>query len=146
MPELDFMVIADFVRQDGGVLQMVGAGFNTIFAPVVPSTRLVGIGLRLTLTAAETRHEHPIELIFQNPDGVRLAQINAKIPAQPGPPQQRPGMPLGAIMAFNVMLPLPAHGDYSIELLVHGNHVKTIPIIVTSPPASELPGLPPGNA
>jgi hypothetical protein len=139
MPELDFMVIADFVRQDGGVLQMVGAGFDTIFAPAVPSTRLVGIGLRLTLTAAETRHEHAIELIFQNPDGARLAQINAKIPPQAAPLAARGGRPIGALMAFNVMLPMPAYGDYSFELLVHGNHAKTIPVTVAAQPGATIP-------
>jgi len=34
MPELDFMVVADYVRTDAGVLHMVGAGFDTVHLPV----------------------------------------------------------------------------------------------------------------
>lgn len=147
MPELDFMCVADYVRAESGVLHMIAAGFDTIYSPAVPSARQIGIGMRVLLTAAETRHEHSIELIFQDPDGQRLAQLNAMIPAQPIPPTGRPGRPFGAVIAFNILLPLPAYGDFSFELLVHGSHVKSIPIIISPPlaePGGPMPGLP-GN-
>jgi len=38
VPELDYMVLADYVRQDGGVIHIMGAGVDTVTAPVVPST------------------------------------------------------------------------------------------------------------
>ena len=47
MPELDFMVVADYVRTDAGVLNMVGAGFDTAHLPVVPGILTAGIGLRI---------------------------------------------------------------------------------------------------
>lgn len=148
MPELDFMCIADYVRAENGVLHMIAAGFDRLYASTVPSSRHVGFGLRLLLTAAETRHEHPVELIFQDSDGRRLAQLNAMIRSQPVPANARPGRPFGAVIAFNIQLPLPAYGDYSVELLVHGNNIKSIPIIVESP-AGQIRGTTPelpGNA
>jgi len=148
MPELDFMCVADYVRAENGVLHMIAAGFDTIYAQAVPSVRQIGLGMRLLLTAAETGHEHPVELIFQNPDGRRLAQINALIPAQPIPPAVRPGRAMGAVLAFNIQLPLPSYGDFSFELLIHGNRAKSIPIIVSPPmvqPGGFQVGLP-GNA
>lgn len=148
MPELDFMVVADYVRSEGGVLHMIAAGIDTIYANAVPSARLVGLGLRLLITPAETRHEHPVELIFQDPDGQRIAQLNAVIPAQPSPPAVKAGRPFGAVIAFNIQLPLPAYGDFSFELLIHGSHVKSIPIIIApavQPVSGTALGLP-GNA
>jgi hypothetical protein len=149
MPELDFMLVADYVRAESGVLHMIAAGFDTLYTPAVPSTRQIGIGLRLLLSVAETRHEHPIELLFQDPDGRRLAQLNAMIPAQPIPPNAQPGRPFGVVIPFNIQLPLPAYGDFSFELLIHGNHVKSIPIIIVPPPEATLGGTMlglPGNA
>jgi len=36
MPELDFMVTADYVRVEGGVLHMIAAGWDTAWVPTVP--------------------------------------------------------------------------------------------------------------
>lgn len=33
MPELDYMLLADYVRQDGGVVHVMGAGVDTVTAP-----------------------------------------------------------------------------------------------------------------
>ena len=32
MPELDYMVLADYVRQDGGSIHIMGAGVDTVAA------------------------------------------------------------------------------------------------------------------
>lgn len=39
MPELDYMVLADYVRQDGGVVHIMGAGVDTVFASAVPTVQ-----------------------------------------------------------------------------------------------------------
>ena len=44
MPELDFMVVADYVRTDAGVLHMVGAGFDAVRLPAVPGILIAGVG------------------------------------------------------------------------------------------------------
>lgn len=148
MPELDFMVVADYVRAEGGVLHMIAAGFDTMYAPAVPVMRPVGVGLRLTLSLNELQHDHDVELIFQNADGGRIAQVTARIDAQTSLPPVPAGRPLGVVMALNLMLPLPDYGDYSLELLVDHGQKKAIPIIVTRPPGAPGPlGIagPPGH-
>ena len=37
MPELDYMVLADYVRQDNGVIHIMGAGMDTIATSAVPT-------------------------------------------------------------------------------------------------------------
>jgi uncharacterized protein (UPF0212 family) len=144
MLELDFMVIADYVRQDGGVLQMVGAGFDTIFVPAVPSARQVGIGLRLLIDVVEAQQPHHVELIYQDADGRRLTEVRGTVgPVSEDQPLPPPGRAFGIPIAFNLMLPMPAYGDYSLELAVDGEPMKSITLTIA--PQAALPG-PSGHA
>jgi hypothetical protein len=141
MPELDFMITADFVRAEGGVLHMIAAGFEAILTASVPTVRHVGIGIRLRLTAAEARHPHEIELIFQDSDGTRLTQVTGTIgPVPQDQPLPPPGRPIGVVVPFNLQVPLPRYGDYSIELLIDHASLKSIPLVVARPPGQPRPG------
>jgi hypothetical protein len=143
MPELDFMITADFVRAEGGVLHMIAAGFEAILTASVPAVRQVGIGIRLRLTAAEARHPHDIELIFQDSDGTRLTQVTGTIgPVPQGQPLPPPGRLIGVVVPFNMPVPLPKYGDYSFELLVDHSSLKSISLVVAKP-AVIHPGPPP---
>jgi hypothetical protein len=140
MPELDFMVVADYVRQDGGVLQMVGAGFDAMYVPAVPTARQIGIGLRLLVDVAEAQQPHQVELIYQDADGRRLAEVTGTVgPASADQPMPPPGRSFGVPMAFNLLLPVPDYGDYSLDLAVDGEPVKSITLTVVQAP--EIPGL-----
>jgi len=125
LPEVDFMIVCDYVRADQGVLHMIAAGVDRVFASEVPTGRNVGIGIRLLLTRNECGRPHQLELIFQDEDGVRLTEFTgqfvAGIPSQParGTTGQRRH-------AAEYWSPLPRYGGYSIELLIDGNH-KTEP-------------------
>jgi hypothetical protein len=144
MPELDFMVTADYVRAEGGVLHMIAAGFDTMFVPAVPAARPAGIGLRLMLDVAEARQPHEIHLIYQGADGQRLTEVSGTVgPIGEDQPLPPPGRPFGIAMAFNLLLPVPAYGDYSLELLVDGEPKKSISLTIADP--RSLPGAP-GNA
>jgi len=110
------------------------------------SARQVGIGLRLLVDVAEAREAHRITLLYQNADGQILLRMNGTFgpvgPEQPLPP---PGHPYGVSMAFNVPLPMPAYGDYSLELFLddHAEAAKSITLTVAEVTA---PHQPPGNA
>lgn len=127
MPELDFMVVADYVRAEGGILHMIAAGIDALFVPVVPMARPIGVGLRLLLDVAEAQHPHRVELIYQDADGQRLDVVAGSVgPVQPNQPLPPPGRPYGIALALNLMLPVPKYGDYSLELLVDGEPKKSI--------------------
>jgi hypothetical protein len=44
MPELDYMVLAEYVRQDNGVIHIMGAGVDTVATPAVPTVVNVDMG------------------------------------------------------------------------------------------------------
>jgi hypothetical protein len=133
MPELDFMIISDYVRAESGVLHMIAAGFDTITTRTMPATRSVGIGLSLKLLRSETTEHHTLRLIFHDTGGARIAEIGADLPARSEVRNVPPGRKVGIVAALNMSLPLPAYGDYSLELLVDGNSKKEIPIHVVPP-------------
>lgn len=142
MPELDFMVVADYVRTDAGVLHIVGAGFDTAHLPAVPGILPAGIGLRILLDVAEARDPHPFTLIFQNADGARLAEVVGVVgPVAANAPQPPPGRPYSVVLALNTRLPVPDYGDYSLDLILDDQSAKTITLTVAAS-QSAAPGTP----
>jgi hypothetical protein len=141
MPELDFMVTADYVRAEGGMLHMIAAGVDTLLVPAVPAARPLGVGLRLLLDVAEARQQHHVQLIYQDADGHRLAEVSGTIgPAAPDQPLPPPGRPFGIPVAFNLMLPIPNYGDYSLELIVDGDSAKSITLTAVQLETPAAPG------
>jgi hypothetical protein len=116
MPELDYMVLADYVRQDGPLTHIMGAGVDTVFAPAVPAIQPFGIAVRLSFsTTEEPGEQHRLTVTFIGPDSPVLdASATFATPARP------PGVPehwrTGLGVALQIAVPLPQYGDYSCEL------------------------------
>jgi hypothetical protein len=143
MAELDFMVVADYVRTDAGVLQMIGAGFDTVQVPAVPGLLTAGLGLRILLDVAEAADPHPFALIFRTADGARLAEVTGVIgPVAGDSPQPSPGRPYSVVLALNTRLPIPAYGNYSLDLILDDRSMKTITLtaVASSTTAPGEPG------
>jgi hypothetical protein len=116
MPELDYMVLADYVRQDGGVIHIMGAGVDTVFAPVVPTVQPLGVALRISFgTTEEPGEQHHLTVAFIGPDSRVLdasATFTTPPRAQDFPEHWRTGLGI----ALRIAVPLPQYGDYSCEL------------------------------
>ncbi len=116
MPELDYMVLADYVRHDGGFVHIMGAGVDTVTAPAVPTVQPFGVALRISFgTTEQPGEEHRLTVSFIGPDK-RVLDANATFIT----PSRAPGVPehwktvLG--IALQIAVPLPEYGDYSCEL------------------------------
>lgn len=127
MPELDFMVVSDYVRAENGLLHMIAGGIDTFTARSVPASRSIGIGLGLTLAPRELAVQHALRIVFYDAADVRIAEVGADLPVRAGVPAADA---VRVVTALNMSLPLPAYGDYSLELLVNGDRTKEIPIHV----------------
>jgi len=135
MPEVDFMVVCDYVRVDGGVMHMIAGGIDTIYARQVPSAQNLGVALRLLLTRNECDRDHQMELIFQDEDGAAFARVEGQFQVS-YPERVPPGWRAYALLSLNIGVPLPHYGVYSLELLVDGQAKKSVPLRVT--PVAEL--------
>ena len=129
MAEVDFVIVADYVRMDDGVLHIVGGGIDRISAATVPTAQNLGLGLRLLFTRNECERPHELEIVFQDEDGAHL--VEARLTLVPKIP---PGFPAGFLVPFtvnaNLGVALPRYGHYSFEILLDGQSKKSIPILV----------------
>lgn len=135
MPELDYMVVADYVRADGGVIHIMSAGIDTVQPPVVPTVHPVGVALRITFGSdEEVDSDNSVRITFQSADGEQLLVARAGLKT----PSRSDGLPehwrTGLGFALQMPIPLPRYGDYSFELDINdGQITKSIDFRVIQP-------------
>lgn len=127
MPELDYALLCDYVRVELGVAHVIAAGIDTFHHPQMPAGQNFGLVVRTTFTRNECGRQHNFEFIFQGADGERIAYVQGSV--APEWPEGHPaGWPVGALLGLNMGVPIPAFGHYSLEILINGNSVKSIPV------------------
>jgi hypothetical protein len=131
MPELDFAVVCDYVRAEHGIAHVIAGGIDTITVQELPAGQNMGLWARVLLAKSECDRPHRFEVVFQDADGERLAELSGPI-ERDWPEGHPPGMKIGVGVAFNFGLALPAAGIYSIEILINDSLEKSIPIIVNA--------------
>ena len=122
MPELEYVVLAEYVRQDAGMTHIMSAGMDTIAIPPdrLPAAIPVGLAARITFDASDqVGAEHEIGLIFHGPGGAELLRMGQTF--QTPPPQE--GVPAhwrtAATLVVRLLLPIPAYGnDYRLEVVL----------------------------
>lgn len=122
MPELDYVVLADYVRQDAGMTHIMGAGIDTFTVPEnhLPAVVPVGVVARITFDRRdEIGAEHEVSLIFHGPEDAELLRITRHLPA----PAPAPGVPehwrTAVSLTSKLALLLPAYGDdYRLEVVI----------------------------
>jgi hypothetical protein len=118
MPELDYMVLADYVRQDSGVVHIMGAGVDTVYAPAVPTVQPFGVALRISFgTTEEPGEEHHLTVSFLGPDSPVL-NASATFATPPRPPNVPEHWRTALGVAVQIAVPLPQYGDYSCQLTI----------------------------
>jgi hypothetical protein len=137
--QLDYMVLADYVRQEPtGVVHIMSAGIDTIVTPVIPNVQQLGIALRFSFDSFdEVGSAHRIRIVFQTADGRQILNGNATINV----PQQPPGVPehwrTRAGVAVQLPVPLPQYGDYSLELDIDDGAITSSTDFRVIPPAPQ---------
>lgn len=138
MPELDYAFMCDYARAEGGIAHAIAAGIDTIHVPATPIGANFGLLMRVAFTRNECDRPHRVEVIIQGVDGERLAQLSGVLT-----PTWREGLPVGwrtgAMMAFNLGVPIPEFGEYSISIMLGDTEAKHIDfrVLETAPPNEE---------
>ena len=125
MPELDFALLCEHARAEGGMAHVIGAGIDTIHVPEAPIGVNLSMLLRVTYTRNECGRPHRIEVIYQDADGARIGQISGT-----NTPDWIEGLPaswrVGSMIAFNIGMPIPHFGEYSAEVILNDTSAKTL--------------------
>jgi hypothetical protein len=138
MPELDYALLCDYVRAEGGVAHVIAAGIDTIHRPEVPSVANLGLLARIVIADDEINEPHQVEVRLRDQEGEQVAQLNLiAVPYSiEGIPE---GWPSGALLAINFGVPLPSHGAYTLTILLDGTPAKTINLRVIPPEDTDRP-------
>lgn len=133
MAELDFAIIADHARVEGGVVHIMAGAIDTIYAPQVPVGHNLSLAMRILFTQNECGRPHRFDVIIQDADGERLAAVNGTTT-----PEWPDGHPVhwsvGSLAALNMGILFPRYGFYEAIIMVNDEQRKSLPLRVESVP------------
>lgn len=120
MPELEYLVLAEYVRQDAGMTHIMGAGIDTFTLPEdrLPVAIPVGVVARITFSSRdEVGAEHDLSLVFQGPGG-DLLTAGQRFPVPPPAPGVPEHWRTATTLIARLALPIPSHGDYRLQVML----------------------------
>jgi hypothetical protein len=140
MPDLDYAILCDYVREEKDrITHIIAAGIDTLYVSEVPTAVNFGFALRVLFTRSECGRPHRLDLIVQDSDE-RLATVDLRVepnwPGEDHPPHWRVGAPA----ALNMGLVVPQFGEYAIDVLLNDNQLKTINFRVVQSPGMQQYG------
>jgi hypothetical protein len=138
MPELDYALLCDYARAEGGVAHVIAAGIDTIHRSEVPSVANLGLLARIIFADDETDETHQVEVQLRDQDGEQIAQVN--LTAVPRRMEGLPeAWPTAALLAMNFGVPLPSFGPYTLTVLLDDTPKKTLNLRVVPPEDTDGP-------
>ncbi|WP_156721340.1 DUF6941 family protein [Streptomyces apocyni] len=116
MARLQYFLLAEYARVDaGGLLTVVGAGFDRVAVDALPGQLSLGCAARVLLDEGES--EAQLSVAVRPPQGRGLAIASTVRP----PVDAKPHLGhVGVIFAATFGLPVVAEGLYTFEVTVNG--------------------------
>jgi len=127
--KLDWAMLANHAEVQNGLAYINGGAIDTVNALEAPVAFVGSLVFRLTLHPTELDRPHQIEIQILAEDGQQIAELKgqSQVPASSETALPK-GWDAGALLSFGLTgLRLPRFGFYSIEILIDGNHAKSIP-------------------
>lgn len=122
MPQMEYLVLAEYIRQDAGMTHIMAAGIDTFTIPEgrLPVSVPVGVLARMTFDSRDqVGAEHEVSLIFHGPDNAELLRLTQSLRTPPPAPGVPEHWRTAANLIFRLLLPLPSYGnDYRLEVVM----------------------------
>jgi hypothetical protein len=144
MPRLEYLVLADYVRQDADTTtHIMGAGIDTFTIPEgrLPVTVPVGVVALISFDSRDqVGTEHEVSLVFHGPDDTDLLRLTQRFQT----PAPAPGTPdhwrTKANLIFRgLLLPLPSYADdYRLEVVMDDDPTRSQSIDVRVVPPGPM--------
>jgi uncharacterized protein DUF6941 len=135
--ELEYALLADAAQVADGKTYILGGGVTILWRGQYPAPLGVVLVAQLTYHRSEADTSHAIRIQVIDADG------NPVLPEATGDLQvggPAAGIPNNVPLGVPVLIPFPLlpvlqrPGAYSVEILLDGRHVKSLPFAVAHPP------------
>ena len=138
---VDCALICDYVTVREGLLHVLGGGVSRIWRTAYPGPLGAGLALRIVVHPSEFDADHKIAVLLNDDDGHKLAEIGSDFHITP---EMRRGIEPGEEFAVNMplnlpMIAIPRVGDYVFDILIDGQHQRSVPFKAKAGPAPSLP-------
>ncbi|MBV9279281.1 MAG: hypothetical protein JOZ41_04300 [Chloroflexi bacterium] len=135
-PEVEFLILADYVEAMHGKVYMMGGGWENIAVHdfEAPVTLQAAVGVQVPWNA--TNRPHTISVEIQTEDGETLATVDGNILAG-RPPTMEHGASQRTIFAMKIPVLFPAPGTYVVASQINETPAKrvTFRALAAHPPA-----------
>lgn len=127
-------LICDFASVREGLLFIVGGGITRVWRREFPAPLSVAVALLLEAHPTEAIRPHEVEVIVQSEDGDPVGQLKGGFQINRA---------TGAVAGEAALIPfvvdfrgatVPKRGGYSVEILLDGTHMRSLPFLVAEPP------------
>lgn len=137
-------LLCDAASARENLLFILGGGITRIWRPQIPAALNVDLGMLFTMHPLEARERHRLAVVVQSADGRRIAELAAEFGMNEQMIEQLE-LRAGESLSFPLAIPLRGvgvteYGSYSIEILVDGGHVESLPFAVAPPPGAVADG------
>jgi hypothetical protein len=126
--QVEYAFLADAAQTSAdNKLYVLGGGIDEIGAPRFPATHpYMSLVVKLQLHPTECGRPHKLEIELWEQDGQR---IGGRIEAEFSAERQKKGRSSYVQMVLNIVgIQFPHSGDYAFQLVVGGEHRKTVPL------------------
>ncbi len=138
---VDCALICDFVTVREGLLHILGGGVGRIYRQTFPAPFAAGLALRVVVHSTEFGAEHKLRVLLNDSDGGTVAEVSSAFNlGQEVRASLEPGEEFAINMPLNLpLIAIPKAGDYVFDILIDGQHQRSVPFKAR---AGAVPGLP----
>jgi Family of unknown function (DUF6941) len=137
VPELDYALLADSAQVSEGKTFILGGGVSILWRDQYPALMGFVLVLQLSHHRSEANTSHDLRIQVVDADGnPLLPEIQGQLDLGEAPENIPRNVPLMAPLVLNFP-PLPViqrPGEYAIEILLDGRHLKSLPFAAAHPP------------
>lgn len=130
--EVEFAFLADAAEATPNQkLYVLGGGIEKIYAPSFPATHpSISLVVKLRLHPIECDRVHHLEIELWGPNAQRLGPtVSGDVMAQRD--ADDPARPRSVPLVLNILsLHIPEPGEYIFQIVLNGQHMKSVPLIV----------------
>jgi hypothetical protein len=142
VPELDYALLADSAQVADGKTYVLGGGVSILWRQEYPAPLGFVLVLQLSHHRSEANTNHELRIQVVDADGnPLLPEIQGQLGLGEPPPHIPRNVPLMAalVIPFPPLPVIQRPGEYAVEILLDGRHLKSLPFAAAHPPAELMP-------